>query len=248
MLEYRMTFFLNLLPQLMSYSAGILVLWIVVKQFKTIGTWGPDEILFLFAMNVFTYAIGAFFVSEGSKEFVRLLHSGDFDDILTKPFHSFFFLMFKNVHPGYIIHIIVASVVMSLSITNLGITMTFVKVLMLILAIAGGALIQGSSIIIMTVPGFWLIKTSVMDFFWDLRNFIRYPLSIYHKAIQVFLTVVVPFGFISFYPSQYFLGKNDFLMFHPVLQYLTPAVGVFLTFAAISFWNFGVSRYKSTGS
>ena len=248
MMEYRMTFLLNLLPQLMSYSAGVLVIWIVVKQFKTIGTWGPAEMLFLFSLNIFTYALAAFFVSEGCKELVRLLQSGDFDDVLTKPFHSFFFLMFKNVHPGYIIHIVVASTVISLSIVNLGISMTPIKILMLILAISGGALIQGATIVIMTIPGFWLIKSSVMEVFWDLRSFVRYPLSIYHKAIQIFLTVVIPFGFISFYPSQYFLDKNDFLMFHPVLQYLTPAVGVLLTFAAITFWNFGVSRYKSTGS
>jgi ABC-2 type transport system permease protein len=77
---------------------------------------------------------------------------------------------------------------------------------------------------------------------------IEYPLSLYPKILQILLTVVVPFGFITFYPAQFFLSKNDFLMFNPVLQYLNPLVGIVVLCAAFFVWNQGLKRYNSSGS
>ncbi|KAB2846375.1 MAG: ABC transporter permease, partial [Ignavibacterium sp.] len=113
-----------------------------------------------------------------------------------------------------------------------------------------GALIQGAAFIFTSVPSFWLVQSnSLMDIFiWDLKSFIRYPISAYHRIIQVILTLIIPYAFINFYPAQYFLNKNDFLMFHPVFQYLSPLVGVLLFIFAYRFWNTGINHYKSTGS
>ena len=44
------------------------------------------------------------------------------------------------------------------------------------------------------------------------------------------------------------LEKNDFLMFHPVVQFLTPAVGILLAFLAYRFWLLGLKHYNSSGS
>ena len=70
----------------------------------------------------------------------------------------------------------------------------------------------------------------------------------YPRFIQVLLTFVIPYGFMSFYPAQYFLQKNDFLLFFPWFQYLTPVVGAVLLTLAVVFWKAGLRRYQSTGS
>ncbi|RJE86181.1 hypothetical protein D3P07_19060 [Paenibacillus sp. 1011MAR3C5] len=85
-------------------------------------------------------------------------------------------------------------------------------------------------------------------FLHDFKDFIRYPVSIYPASIQIVLTLVVPYAFINFYPAQYFLNKQDFLLFHPVFQYLTLAVGAVLFTGAILLWRWGINHYHSTGS
>lgn len=49
---------------------------------------------------------------------------------------------------------------------------------------------------------------------------------LYDRWIQVMLTYVVPIAFINFYPAQYFLKKDDFLGFNPILVYLSPIVRI----------------------
>jgi ABC-2 type transport system permease protein len=81
-----------------------------------------------------------------------------------------------------------------------------------------------------------------------LRMLNENPVSIFPRFIQIFLTAIIPFAFVSFYPAQYFLGKEDFMMFHPALQYLTPVVGLFTLCVSGLIWSRGVNRYKSSGS
>jgi ABC-2 type transport system permease protein len=128
--------------------------------------------------------------------------------------------------------------------------MTPLKILFLCVSILGAALIQSAGFLFTSIPSFWIIQNnSLRDIlFHQLKGFVDYPISLYSKFIQVILTLVIPYAFLSFYPSQFFLGKNDFLMFHPIFQYLTPILGIILFFLAYKFWLFGINHYKSTGS
>ncbi len=104
--------------------------------------------------------------------------------------------------------------------------------------------------LIASIPVFWLVQGEGLRgiLFGDMRSLSEYPMSIYGKSIQVVLTVVLPYAFVSFYPAQYFLGKNDVSIFHPALQFLSPLVAAVLFAAAYAFWGLGIAHYKSTGS
>ena len=97
---------------------------------------------------------------------------------------------------------------------------------------------------------FWIVRHKSMTEFivWFLREFADYPVSIYLRALQIILTFVLPYAFINFFPAQYFLQKNDFLLFHPLIQYLSPAVGAIMFAIAVVFWKIGLRHYQSTGS
>lgn len=84
--------------------------------------------------------------------------------------------------------------------------------------------------------------------FGSMSNFINYPITIFNKAIQVVLTLILPYAFINFFPAQFLLGKNDFSIFSPIFQFLSPVVAAVLFFLAYKFWNFSINHYESTGS
>jgi ABC-2 type transport system permease protein len=72
---------------------------------------------------------------------------------------------------------------------------------------------------------------------------VQYPLTIYPKAIGVWLTWVIPYGFASFYPASYLLGKDI-----GALAWLGPVVAAALLALAYAVWRFGLRYYSSTGS
>jgi ABC-2 type transport system permease protein len=55
---------------------------------------------------------------------------------------------------------------------------------------------------------------------------------------------VVPFGFASFYPSAYLLGKDAYRAY----AYVLALVAVVFLAASLAVWSRGVRNYTSTGS
>lgn len=79
-------------------------------------------------------------------------------------------------------------------------------------------------------------------------EFVRFPLSIYPRAVQWAFSFILPFAFISFIPAQLVLRKDTTPVVAPELGYLTPLVGLATFLVAYFLWRMGLRRYASTGS
>lgn len=249
MVEYRTETIIMGLAQIAGYFADFLVIAVMVSKFQTMGGWNAYEIMLLYAFNLLAYAVASLFLYRTCNNLAGQIRTGELDAILTKPTNPLMYLCTSGFVTGYWAHILLSLVLMCFCFLKLGVAFTFSKILLLILSIIGGALIQGAIILITTVPAFWTVKgDAIREIPWVARDFIQYPITIYHKAIQFLLTFVVPYAFISFFPLQYFLGKNDFSFFHPAFQFLTPIVGIVLFFLAYRFWLYGLKHYNSSGS
>ncbi len=248
--EYRGSFISGAIAQFISYGAEFLIIWIMINQFKTIGAWGPFEVMFLYAINLFSYGVAGFFFFNLSQELPVLIRTGGFDEVMIRPLNSLLYLITRSFNTAYVSHLSLSIITILICLYNLGVSINFANIVILLIIILSGALIQGAAFLITTIPVFWVVENQGLTRFllWNLKEFIRYPLSIYNRFIQVLLTLLIPYGFISFYPAQYFLNKDDFLIFHPIIQYLSPLVGLILMTIAVLFWNLAIKHYKSTGS
>ena len=85
-------------------------------------------------------------------------------------------------------------------------------------------------------------------FYWNMRKFAGYPISIYSKLIQGLMIYVVPFAFVNYFPAQYLLRKPDMANYNEVYMYIAPLVGVVVYALAYVFWRVSVKRYTSTGN
>ncbi len=248
--ENRKAFFMAATTQAVSYGAEIMLIWVLLNQFRTINGWNAYEVMLLYALNLGSYAIAAFFLFNTCTNLSTMIKKGTFDEVLTKPLNSFLYLISRDTNNGYFSHFTLALVIMAICFHHLGIHLNGFDLMFLLLVLASGAAIQAAGFIFTSVPAFWVVEIGGLRniLFQQLRSFIRYPISVYHKAIQVLLTLIMPYAFINFYPAQYFLHKDDFLMFHPWFQYASPVVGLLLLLAAYGFWNVAINRYQSTGS
>lgn len=249
MVEYRAETIWTGVAQAAGYLAEFAIIWVMINKFENIGGWNPYEVMLLYAFNLFTYALAGSFLYRTCYNLPGRIQTGTFDEVITRPTNPLLYLTCSGFLYGYISHITVSIIIMTICFINLSVTLTLTKIGFLIISLVGGALIQGSIFLFSAVPSFWMVKSDALRrLLWSGREFVKYPISVYGKSIQVILTLILPFAFINFYPAQFFLGKNDFLMFHPVFQYLTPVVGIGLFGLAYMFWLSGIKHYNSTGS
>lgn len=249
-LQYKKAFTLGLIAQIASYGAEFFLLWIIIDRFQEINGWTSYEVLLLYALNLCSYALASFFLASPSFRLSQMIKDGTFDEVLTKPLNNFLYLICREFNSGYLSHLLLSIAAMIIALTNLNVSMSFVNILIFLIVILSGALIQGAALLLTSIPSFWVVENTILKdvVFFQVRNFIRYPISIYPVFIQILLTFVLPYAFINFYPAQFFLDKNDFLIFSPVFQFLSPLFGVILFVIAYVLWLVGINNYKSTGS
>ncbi|MBN2239794.1 MAG: ABC-2 family transporter protein [Dehalococcoidales bacterium] len=250
MLEYRPAFATDMLTNILNYSMMYVGIWILLDKFRMINGWTLYEVLFLFNMNMFSYALGSFIFRNAIYGMDDMVRRGEFDIVLIRPVNSLLYLVFGRPNPSYFGHMLLGIVMFGICFANLDIEWTVLKVVFFILMLTGAVFIQMAMYLFTGSLNFWVVRTqSIFETLtWTFRNFIEYPISIYGKVLQVILTFVIPFAFINFYPSQYFLEKQGDYLFHPVLQYLVLPVGLLLFFLAYRLWVAGINRYESTGS
>ena len=119
------------------------------------------------------------------------------------------------------------------------------------LVVVGGALIDFGIQLAIATAAFWVIRIDTLR--WVVmsleQDFTRYPISIYSRAVSVFLTFVFPFAFMNYFPATYLLHKSEnALSLSPQVGLLTPVVGTVWFALAYVFWRYGLDHYQGTGS
>ncbi|WP_027085492.1 ABC transporter permease [Cohnella panacarvi] len=248
--EYRKSFFMGVLAQFFSYASEILLVWLIMKQFKSINGWGAYEVTILYTINLGSYALAGFLFFTPCNQISSMVKNGSFDEVLTKPLNNLLYLICRDFNTAYISHLLLSLFVIAYSLNALAIPIDISSIAYIIVIFLSGALIQAAGLIVTSVPAFWVVENSGIKeiFFFEFKSFVKYPISIYHKSIQIILTMVLPYAFINFFPVQVLLKKNDYVGFNHSLPYISPLVGVFCFTIAYLFWKKGINNYSSTGS
>ena len=84
-----------------------------------------------------------------------------------------------------------------------------------------------------------------MNSAYNFCDFARYPISIFNKPMQFFLSFIMPFGLIISIPVQIVL-KGTWNAYIVIL--LIIAFAFIFNIIGIILWNKGVKAYESTGS
>jgi len=248
-MEYRGIYAVRTLGKLCTFGSAFVVLSIMLLRFESIGTWSVYEVLFLYAMNTLTYALAATF-SMQIHDIGPQIRSGEFDALLVRPVNTLYLALCRKASAGYTANYALGIGIMIFAAVRMGLRPSFAGIVLLLLSIVGGTLIHAAALITSGTIGFWTIKSNAFAriFYHEAQMFANYPINIFPAAIQIILTFVLPYAFISFYPSGLFLGRTGETIFHPAVYYLSLIVGVVCFVLAYLFWKKGINAYQSTGS
>ena len=246
--EYKVSFFFGFLANFYCYTITYALFWVITNRFQSIGNWVFPEISILYSFNLLIYAITGTLIWGSVYHLERMIIDGSFDRFLLRPVGLFTQLMCSRFGYTFLGQIVVSLIFLITNLIQLEIELTLLKLIFIILSLAGSIAIHAGAMIFVGSFSFFTLKSQTAGdiFYYDLRDFINYPLSIFPGFIKVFLTFVLPWAFINYYPVALLLNKSSGT--DAILGFISPIVGALFLFLSVKLFYFGLKRYSSTGS
>ena len=225
-LQYRVSFILSFLSQILVFFSYYFALLALFTKFNNIKGFTLYEVLLCFSIIQFGFSFNELF-ARGIDRFDRLIISGDFDRLLLRPRSTLLQALCYDSDFVKASRLIQSIIVLIVSILHLDISWNIMRVFTLLF------------MFFYSVQGL-----EVRNVFTDGgKHMAQYPIGVFSKGFVWFFTFIIPYSCVNYYPLLYFLGKSNSLLyaFSPllVILYLIPSIFTF---------NLGMKRYTSVGS
>ncbi|NTU79123.1 MAG: ABC transporter permease [Chloroflexales bacterium] len=244
LMEYRLNFLIGASSTLVLEATSLLALWVVVRQVPDLNGWTLDEILLIYGLLVLAKSISHMFADNLWTLGWAYIRSGQFDRFLVRPIDPLFHLLADRFCHDGIGNFVIGSALVAKAWAGLAIPVTALNLTYLGLAVLSGGAIFIALNLITAVSAFWITNSiPVILVVFNTSEFAKYPLAIYPRAIGILMTWLIPYGFASFYPASYLMGRDV-----GAVAWLGPPVAVALGFVAYRFWQFGLRHYVGSGS
>jgi ABC-2 type transport system permease protein len=244
LLEYRVNFLIGATSTSFLQAAGLLALWVVMRQIPTLNGWTFDEVLLVYGLVTISESITHMFADNLWTIGHSYIRTGEFDRFMVRPIDPLFHLLADRFCHDGIGNLLVGSVLVMKAMSGIGIPWTAGNLIYLSIAVLSGGAIFIALNLLTATTAFWLVDSTPVTFMvYNAYEFAKYPLSIYGRGIRIVLTWLIPFGFASFYPASHLLGRPVGL-----LAWMGPVVAAVFLAVAYRAWKHGLAHYTSTGS
>lgn len=247
-MSYRIDFWVNFLLNLGNSVVQLFFIWALFYRVPDIAGWSFPAVVLIYGLGQLSFGYASIFCFDlviGFSDFYVI--EGNLDRPLVRPLPTLLQLMMENLRFRDISVVIKGTAIAWWALLNLDppVAMTAgVFIAMHLMAILG-ALVYTGVFMFVTSFSFWFKdRIGFSSPLFSIQEAARYPITIYHPAVQVVFSLVIPFGYCAFYPAVYFtdpVNWRHWLLAGPLVAVLALVVGV---------WQFnrGLRVYESTGS
>lgn len=235
----------SIISMISGYFGGLSVVWARMRVFPSLGGFTFWEVVLLYSLELLCYSL-ANTLMRMFWNTQSLVLKGELDAYLVWPCRPLVGVSARYFEAGYAGHIALALVLAILAQAQLGLRWGLLDWLLFAGGVAGGTGIYIGFTSLPSILAFWYGNTNMLAsiFRFGFREIIYYPLPIYPAVIRILLTFVLPYAFITYYPSLDLLGKSGDMAGFVILSLCIGAVMIALTVAA---WSKGLKRYESAG-
>lgn len=244
-LEYQADFWIAMCAAMLTQGLGIVFIWVIFGQIPHVAGWGFWEIAFLYSLVFMSEGISSFLFN-GIWLINGLVNRGEMDRILVRPLPPVMQVGASAFGMNGIGNLLFGSIFLILSIRNIEMSWTFWQLLLVILFVISGVTIRIAVNLVSNSVSFWSQgpRNSLPMMIHTVSDFAKYPLTIFPMGVQLLVSIVVPYAFISYFPASYLFGKGEW----PLLGLLSPVVALLCIFLAIAIFNKGLKKYESAGN
>ena len=243
-LEYRLSFILSLISQGLYMLIELFAVYALFSKFNLLDMYDVNEVLLSFSTIWLSLSFCEMFF-RGFDNFSKLIIKGDFDILLIRPRNVYLQIFGSDVCYEKLSRVITALGLFVYSSIKLIRSFSFWKILLLFNMFLGGLMlflglfIMGATMCFYTIQGLEVVNIITNGG----KQFAEYPMRIYRRALRLVFTFVIPITIINYYPLNYLIGKTNNLLyvFLPLISFIVLLVGT-------KIFNYGMSKYYSTGS
>lgn len=243
-LEYKMSFIIGFISQFFVMFTYYFIIIALFSKFDNIRGFTMYEVLLTFAVIQFGFTINELF-ARGIDRFDILIIDGSLDRLLLRPKNLLLQVLCSQFDLVKLSRLLQSIIILFISLINLDLELNILKVICLILMLISSIILFFSIFLLMASYCFLTVQgLEIRHIFTDGgKHIAQYPIGVFKKGVVLFLTFIIPFGFVNYYPLLYLFGRTNNILycFSPivVLLYLIPGL--------LSF-KYGLKKYTSTGS
>ncbi|MEY8356041.1 ABC-2 family transporter protein [Lachnospiraceae bacterium 54-53] len=244
MMQHKTSFFLTTLGQFLVSFNVFLGVYFMMDRFQEVKGFSYGEILLCFSITLMAFTI-AETIFRSLDTFDSIIGNGEFDRILLRPRNSLFLVVCSKTDLTRIGRLLQAAVMFAYGLSSGSVNWTPARAGVTVLMVLGGVGIFAAVYLIFATMCFFTLEgLEFMNVFTDgAREYGKYPIGIYGKTLLTICTFLVPFALFQYYPFLYLTGKSS-----EAWYCLLPLAACLFLIPAVLLWNFGLSRYQSSGS
>ena len=245
-LDYRTDLLIQIISALSAQIGSLIFVMTIFNHVPDLNGWNYGEILFIYGFSQTSMGLFSMFFSNLISLGRFYILDGNLDRVLLRPLPPLFQIVTERLDIGSLSTLTMGVGALSYAAVKLNLPFSYHLLLFFIVLIISATLIFAASVLTLVSLTFW-IKDPTGAIVWPLmtiRDFAKYPITIYSPVLQVVLSWILPLAFTSFYPATLFLQRTDYILharMTPVTSIITCGIGLFV-------WKKGLQKYESTGS
>lgn len=239
-----MDFIIGMVGFLFTQGTGLLFLYIIFQNIPALAGFTLNEILLMYGLSLIPKGIDHLFF-DNIWLLPRYVRQGGMDRYMLRPIQVLYVFLIERFQPDAFGEIILGFFLVFTTISNLKLTLDYVQIIAITFTLSLGIFIYTGLKLATASTSFWLKNSyPLMQVTYDLSDFMKYPITIFPKLMQLILTFIIPFALVSYYPTMYLLGKASLVT---VLGYIC-LMTIGIISLALFVWHKGLKHYESTGS
>ncbi len=244
-MQSKVDFFIGLGGFLVSQAAGIAFLYLVFEQIPSMQNWSFEQMLFIYGFAQIPRGLDHLLTDNLWMVSWQMIIRGTFDKYMLRPMNVFFQIVCEKVQLDAFGELLVGIILVVQAVQSGTVEVTPLKVMFFLVSMLAGAVIYTSVKLFFAAIAFW-VKDSLpfLTTAYEMADFAKYPIEIYSKPIQIILMTVLPFAFVAYIPSTFFLvDANVWTTIGAEC-----AIAVLFWLVAYGLFKKGLTRYESAGN
>ena len=248
-LQYRTSFIMQTLAQLVMEGGEMLAVILIMNRFERLNQWEAGDLYVFFGAMSITFYLTEIFGRGMTGNFPSMVRTGQLDTLLLRPRGIITQVLCSGTDPRRITCIAVGVASLVIGSRMSGVEWTALKVLAMVESFLMGGMLILALFMIEAIFCIHSVKSVelVNALTYGGRSACEYPIDIYPRPLRVLFTVVAPFALTLHVPFAWILGKP--LYGWPVWTvFVSPLAGAVVLGIMVVLFHKAIRYYRSTGS
>lgn len=243
-MSYRSDFIISTVGMICTNLAGFISFWILFQNFSSINGWSYYEMLFLYGFSLIAITPTQCLL-DNNWSLRMYVRDGDFIKYYFRPINLYFYYQSETFDAKGLGQLAIGIFTICYAWKSMCLPVTVLMLVKLFVFLISASLFMMAMQNAASAACFWIENSFyVLDLIHRMKDYAKYPVSIFNPVFRFIFTFIIPIAFIAYYPSQVILRPDNI----PLLSWFSPVLGVVFFYLSYRIWMLGADKYNGTGS